>query len=77
MLVDDALQNLIVARDLIKPDPLIVTPDRNLKEVLEVLNDHSDITYLPVVSGDENQKLIGIVSQNDVLAAFRAPGEHV
>ncbi len=73
VLVDDVLKKLVVARDLLKPEPLTVTPDRNLKDVLEIFKIHSNITYLPVVSGDEKKKLAGIVSQNDVLAAFRAP----
>ena len=74
VLVDDMLKQLVVARDLIKPDPLTITPEQRLEEVLEIFHIHSDITYLPVVTSDENKKLAGIVSQNDVLAAFRAPG---
>ncbi len=73
VLVDDVLKQLVVARDLLKPEPLTITPDRNLKDVLEIFQIHSNITYLPVVTGDEKKKLAGIVSQNDVLAAFRAP----
>jgi len=74
VLVDDMLKHLIVARDLIKPEPLTITPEHKLKEVMEIFRDHTNITYLPVVTSDK--KLAGIISQNDVLAAFRAPGEH-
>ena len=76
ILVDDMLKKLVVARDLIKPEPLTITPERRLGEVLEIFHIHSNISYLPVVTGDETKRLIGIVSQNDVLAAFRAPGEN-
>ena len=72
VLVEDMLKHLIVARDLIKPEPLTITPDRKLKEALEIFQEHSNLTYLPVVTGDDNKKLAGILSQNDVLAAFRS-----
>ena len=66
------LKNLVVASDLLKPEPLSVTPDRKLRDVLEIFQKHTNITYLPVVTGDENKHLAGIISQNDVLAAFRS-----
>ena len=69
VLVDDMLKNLVVARDLITPASLTVSPDQSLKEVLDIFHKHSNITYLPVVT--DEHKLAGIVSQNDVLATFR------
>ena len=71
-LVDDMLKNLVVASDLLKPEPLTITPERKLKEVLEIFQKHSDISYLPVVTGEDKKKLAGMVSQNDILAAFRS-----
>jgi Kef-type K+ transport system membrane component KefB/CBS domain-containing protein len=72
VLVDDMLKNLVVASDLLKPEPLTITPERKLKEVLEIFQEHSNITYLPVVTGEDKKKLAGMVSQNDILAAFRS-----
>ena len=73
VLVDDALASLIVARDLMKPEPVTVTPDRKLGKVLTIFRDHSNMTYIPVVSCEDDCKLVGMISQNDVLAAFHIP----
>jgi len=35
----------------------------------------NNISYFPVVDAEDAQKLIGILSQNDVLAAFRRLGQ--
>jgi len=74
VLVDETLAALIVARDLVKPEPLSVSPDQTLGQVFEIFQTYSDISYLPVVEGENPVKLIGIISQNDVLATFHIPG---
>ena len=50
-------------------------PDQPLREALKVLQQHRNISYFPVVDNDDPQKLVGILNQNDVLAAFRRLGQ--
>jgi len=35
------------------------------------LQEHKDISFFPVLATDDKQHLLGILNQNDVLAAFR------
>lgn len=71
VLFDPSLTTLIVAIDLVKPEPLAIRPNQTLGEVLEIFKLHKDISYLPVVDEESGHRLLGIISQNDVLAAFR------
>ena len=71
VLFDPSLTNLIVAIDLVKPEPLAVRPNQTLGEVLEIFNLHKNISYLPVIDEEHTNQLLGIINQNDVLAAFR------
>jgi CBS domain-containing protein len=73
VLVDDILSQIIVAKDLMKPEPLTVTPRHKLGQVLEIFREHSNMTYLPVIKCDEERTLAGIIRQNDVLATFHIP----
>ncbi len=71
VLFDPVLANLILATDLVNKPALIINPEQTLGEVLEIFKKHKDISYLPVVDESEPDKLLGIINQNDVLAAFR------
>jgi CBS domain-containing protein len=48
-----------------------LNPDQSLREALEEVRQHPDISYFPVVDPDRGSSLLGILSQNDLLAAFR------
>jgi Kef-type K+ transport system membrane component KefB/CBS domain-containing protein len=71
VVVDDTLSHLVLVRDMVKPEPLALRPGQNLGEALRVFKEHSDISYLPVIDANNPRKLLGIISQNDVLATFR------
>lgn len=71
ILFDATLSQLVVALDLVKKVALVTYPDSTLGDVLQLFNQHKDITYLPVVETLNPTKLVGMVSQNDVLATFR------
>jgi CBS domain-containing protein len=71
VIFDEALSRLVVARDLVRPEPLTLRPDQTLGQVMEIFQANSDISYLPVISQDDARNLLGIISQNDILAAFR------
>jgi Mg/Co/Ni transporter MgtE len=38
---------------------------------LKLFAEHPDVTYVPVVAAGEPDQLVGVVRQNDVLAACR------
>lgn len=75
VIVDKVLSQIVVARDLVKPEPLTLHPKQKLSEVLEIFQQFTNVTYLPVVEQKQKGRLVGIVSQNDVLATFQTSGQ--
>lgn len=75
LLFEPALVPLVVAGDLTATAQYCLHPDQPLREALKILQLHRNISYFPVVDADDPQKLVGILNQNDVLAAFRRLGQ--
>lgn len=75
LLFEPALVPLVVAGDLTATAEYCLTPDQPLREALKILQMHRNISYFPVVDSEDPQKLVGILNQNDVLAAFRRLGQ--
>ena len=71
LLFDQSLSDLLVARDLVSSTHHSIAPDTPLREALKTFQKKRNISYFPVIDPDEPKKLLGILSQNDVLAAFR------
>jgi len=71
LLFEPSLASLVVASDLVTSMPYSVTPEQPLREALKLLQEHKDISFFPVLATDDKQHLLGILNQNDVLAAFR------
>lgn len=74
LLFEPALVPLVVAGDLTTAANYCLSPEQPLREALKVLQDHRNVSYFPVVDPEDSQKLVGILNQNDVLAAFRRLG---
>ncbi|MDH3961044.1 MAG: CBS domain-containing protein, partial [Desulfuromonadales bacterium] len=72
---EPALVPLVVAGDLTATAQYCLNPDQPLREALKILQRHRNISYFPVVASEDPQKLVGILNQNDVLAAFRRLGQ--
>lgn len=68
-LFEEELEKVIIAEDLAISHPVTVFPSDNLYDALHKMNLH-DIARLPVVSKFEPDKLIGVLSRSDVLAAY-------
>ncbi len=67
---DDNLFDIIIARDIATIPAIYVTMDDNLATALSLINAH-EIERLPVVrSGDDVKKVVGILSQRDVMSAY-------
>ena len=55
----------VEAKDVMNPDVVYVTPGTHLKEVAEIMGRHA-ISGVPVV--DEDQKVVGVISEKDFLS---------
>ncbi len=75
LLFEPTLVPLVVAGDLTTTASYALRPDMPLREALKILQLHRNISYFPVVDSEDPQKLVGILNQNDVLAAFRRLGK--
>ena len=64
-----ALDGVVVAADLAEPHLDRVTPDDTLLTALRRLGDR-DVNALPVVQADDRDRLVGLVSRQDLLAAY-------
>ncbi len=71
LLFDPSLSDLLVARDMVSATHHSIPPDTPLREALKTLKKKRNISYFPVIDPEEPKKLLGILSQNDVFAAFR------
>ncbi len=71
LLFDQSLSDLLVARDLVSSAHHAISPNTPLREALKTLQKKRNISFFPVIDPEEPKKLLGILSQNDVLAAFR------
>ena len=71
LLFDQSLSDLLVARDLVSSPHHSISPNISLREALKTLQKKRNISYFPVIDPKEPKKLLGILSQNDLLAAFR------
>lgn len=59
----------ITAADIVMRSPLRVYPDDSLRDVVALLAD-TDVRQVPVVARFDEQRLLGMVTQRDVLTAF-------
>ncbi|BCR07028.1 sodium/hydrogen exchanger [Desulfuromonas versatilis] len=73
LLFEPSLVPLVVAGDLATAANHALGPDMPLREALKTLQLNRNISYFPVIDPADPQRLLGILSQNDVLAAFRRP----
>jgi Kef-type K+ transport system membrane component KefB/CBS domain-containing protein len=71
LLFEPSLANLVVASDLAIAARHAVAPDQPLREALRTLQLNRNISYFPVIDPQQPDCLLGILSQNDVFAAFR------
>jgi CBS domain-containing protein len=58
--------NTMLARDIMTPNPSVVKKDTPIEEIIRILVE-KEIVLVPVVEGDNNNKLIGVVARLDIL----------
>ena len=66
---NEDLKYLVIAKDLTTADVRTIKTDANLYEALEAIT-FKDYTILPVVSPDDGNHLLGVVSRRDILGAY-------
>jgi CBS domain-containing protein len=58
--------NTMLARDIMTPNPSTVKKDTPIEEIIRILVE-KEIVLVPVVEGNNNNKLIGVVARLDIL----------
>lgn len=71
LLFEPSLAQLVVASDLAAPTSHTVQPEETLREAMETMQMNRNISFFPVIDPEQPQELLGILSKNDVFAAFR------
>ena len=67
---EESLLDVVIARDLATIPAISVTADDNLADAMSLINDNG-VERLPVIGLKDNpQKVIGILSQRDVISAY-------
>jgi CBS domain-containing protein len=62
---DKNLENML-ARDLMTKNPLVITQDTKVEEIIDIM-DKKGIEMIPVVDKQVDRRLIGVVSRSDIL----------
>ena len=72
VIFDQALADLLIARDMLDAEPAYVTPDESLGAVLQKFHDiRNEVGHLPVVAEGKNPRVVGMIRQRDVVDMFR------
>jgi CBS domain-containing protein len=56
----------MLARDIMTPNPSVVKKDTRVEEIIRIMVE-KEIVLVPVVEGDNTNKLIGVVARLDIL----------
>jgi CIC family chloride channel protein len=67
---EESLRDVVIARDIATIPAISVTTEDNLATALTLINEHA-IERLPVTQdGDSPKKVVGILSQRDIMSAY-------
>lgn len=67
---EEGLATLVLARDIATMNPVFLTPEETLHDVL-VKFGYRNVSQLPVVSDLHSRTLIGVLKQKDILEAYQ------
>ena len=62
-----------IIRDVMQSQPIVIRRDESLQRALELLIDNN-ISGLPVI--DDEEQLVGVLSEKDLLKIFSEPDPH-
>jgi CBS domain-containing protein len=63
---EEVINDQIVVREIMSPDPLTISPEDSMEQVVKLFSEHY-IHSLPVVSGG---RMVGIITSHDVMRYF-------
>ncbi|MFQ6614742.1 MAG: CBS domain-containing protein [Fidelibacterota bacterium] len=69
MIFEEGLEDLVIASELATRKVLVLKPENNLNEAMELFA-KLDVEQLPVVKQDHSREVIGMVNRGDVVAAY-------
>jgi CIC family chloride channel protein len=69
VMLEKEIHQLVVAKDLATVDVLTVTPEDNLNTALKKMTE-AEIRELPVVSKEDSQKVLSMLSRKDVIRTY-------
>jgi CBS domain-containing protein len=66
LLSEHTLDYLVIAQDLVMPDPLTLKQTVDLEEAYGLFG-QSDFMLIPVVDAIDNRKVVGVVRRDDLI----------
>ena len=66
---DEALRDVVVVKELASRKVVTVNPEDDLETALKRLSDR-DLNILPVVASEDSPKLVGVISERDIVSAY-------
>ncbi|HEO64500.1 MAG TPA: CBS domain-containing protein, partial [Spirochaetes bacterium] len=71
-LLDPEFSHLVIASDIMRENPPTAYPQDSLQKLLILFHaSNDDLDYLPVIDDQDMPHIIGMVTQKDVISAFR------
>ena len=72
ILFDDALEEVVIAADLITGPGVTCEPGTTLPEIIRIFEEcHGEFSYLPVVDRGGVPRVVGIIDQHGAMVAYR------
>jgi len=71
VLYEEQVGDLVVAKDLARPEKLAVHPGDSLQGALDLLTVR-DLAELPVIADDGSARLLGLLARRDIIVAYNA-----
>lgn len=72
--MDRTLERTMKIQDIMTRDPSCVTPDATVREAAQVMS-REDVGAVPVVDGQSDRRLIGLVTDRDIAVRCVAEGK--
>ena len=66
---EEGLEDLVLVRDIATRELVTVTPDQNLYDAFRRMGS-SNVEQLPVVSAQDSEKVVGMITDHDVVRAY-------
>jgi len=72
--MDRTLERTMKIQDIMTRDPSCVTPDATVREAAQVMS-REDVGAVPVVDGESDRRLVGVVTDRDIAIRCVAEGK--